>query len=44
MKDDQLAVAGAPDVELDHVRPELDRPLESGKRVLGHAGAPDAAM
>ena len=28
MEDDQLVVARAPDVELDHVRPELDRPLE----------------
>jgi hypothetical protein len=44
MEDDQLAVARTPNVELDPVRPDVDRPLEGGKRVLGDAGAPDAAM
>ena len=44
VEDDQLAVARAPDVELDHVRPEADRLLEGGQRVLGDTGAPGAAM
>src|SRR5437763_13341176 len=44
MEEDQLAVARAPDVELDHVRPEVDRPLEGRQRVLGNTGAPGAAM
>jgi hypothetical protein len=44
MEDDQLAVARTPDVELDPVRPEVDCPLEGGKRVLGDIGAPGASM
>jgi len=44
VEDDQLAVTGATDVELDPVRTELDRSLEGGERVLGNTGAPGAAM